>query len=461
MAILIERADYVVRDADRIERDADVLIVGERIAAVGHALRSDAPDAQTIDGRGRVVIPGLINAHVHLYQSFLKGLRDDVGLVEWCDATLYPMAHAIHTEYREQGDETCGYHWAMLSALEMIRGGVTTCVDMNMNMDSVFRAWLQVGIRGVGAVALSDRWIPAVLRRDPETTRAEALRLVTSWHNQHSRIQVVLAPSTPFLCSRAMLEWARDRAAEIGIGVQIHLAETRYEVESVLKETGLTPVAYAHGLGLLNRKNTAVHCVHVTDAEIDLLAETGANVVHCPKSNLKLGSGIAPIPKMLARGVSVALATDGAASNDTLDMFEETRMAALLHKGIAEDPTPMTARQAFRLATEGGARAVGIDAGTLEPGKLADLAIVNLNRPHLMPMHDVVNTLVYCAKASDVETTIIGGEIVMRDGFILTVDEEATMREAARYGSAMYARGVKMWSEVKSFASANHANLRE
>ncbi len=448
MPILIEQADYVVRDALRVERNVDVLIENERIVAVGQVAREARGKAQVLDGRGRAVIPGLINAHSHLYQNFLKGLRDDVGLVEWCDTTLYPMAHVIHQEQRKQGIETGGEHWATLSALEMIHGGVTCCVDMNMNMDAVFRAWQRVGIRGVGALGIADRWIPEVLRRDPATTRAEATRLALAWRNAHPRIQVVLAPSTPFLCSRELLEWARDTAADLGIGLQIHLAETRYEIENVRQETGLTPVAYAHRLGILGRRTMAVHCVHVSEHEIDLLAETGTPVVHCPKSNLKLGSGIAPVPKMLARGVTVALAADGAASNDSLDLFEETRFAALIHKGVAENPMVMTARQAFQMATEGGARAVGIDAGVIDPGKLADLALINLDRPHLLPAHDIVNTLVYCAKASDVETTIIGGEIVMRDGKVTTLDETAARHAAAQYGAEMYARGVKMWSEV-------------
>jgi 5-methylthioadenosine/S-adenosylhomocysteine deaminase len=448
--ILIRRASYVVRDADRVARDIDVLCIGDRIAALGTDL--PLPDGQVdiLDGRGRAVIPGLINAHTHLYQNFLKGLRDDVGLVEWCDTTLYPLAYAIHTAHWRESDESCGYQWASLSALEMIRGGVTCCVDMNMNMDSVFEAWRDVGLRGVGAIALSDRWIPAPLRRNPEAARAEALRLASQWHGVHPRLNAVLAPSTPFLCSRDLILWARDRAAEIGIGIQIHLAETRYEVGQVTQETGLTPIAYAHSLGILGPKTTAVHCVHITDEEIDMLQETGTTAVHCPKSNLKLGSGVAPVPKMLARGVHVALAADGAASNDTLDMFEETRFAALIHKGVAQDPTVITARQAFRMVTESGARAAGIDAGTLDPGKLADLAIIDLDKAHLQPLHDVVNTLVYCAKSSDVETTIIGGEIVMRCGEVVTVDEAALRSAAARYGADLFDRGVQLWREVKA-----------
>ena len=448
MAILIKQASYVVRSADRIERNADVLIEGRHIAAVGQIEREGLDDLQVIDGRGRAVIPGLINAHTHLYQSFLKGLSDDVGLVDWCNATLFPIGYAVHQKHWLQHDETCGYQWTILSALEMLRGGVTCCVDLHISMDSVFRAWEKIGIRGIGALLLSDRWLPSPLQKDTSATRAEALRLATNWHGVHPRLDVVLGPSTPFLCSRELLLWARDQAAELGIGLQIHLAETHYEVEQVLAETGLTPVAYAHSLGLLGPRTTAVHCVHVTDAEIDLLAETGTTMVHCPKSNLKLGSGVAPIPKMLSRGVKIALAADGAASNDLLDMFEEMRFAALLHKGVNEDPTAITARQAFAMATEAGAWAFGIDAGTIDPGKLADLAIIDLDQPHLMPLHDVINTLVYCAKSSDVESTIIDGQLVMHDRQILTLDEEQTRHEAARYGGELFRQGVEMWRDV-------------
>ncbi len=448
--ILIRKASFVVRDADRVERDIDVLIDGNRIAAVGPNLPVPGSDVEVLDGRDRAVIPGLINAHGHLYQSFLKGLRDDVGLVEWCDSTLYPMAYEIHRLHWRQGDEACGYHWSVLSAVEMLRGGVTCTADMNMNMDSVFAGWLDVGIRGVGAIALSDRWLPDALRRTPEEMRADSLRLAEKWSAAGGTVSAVMAPSTPFLCSRDLLEWARDQAARLDIGLQIHLAETRYEVESILRETGLTPVAYAHSLGLLGPDTSAVHCVHVTDTEIALLAESGATMVHCPKSNLKLGSGIAPVPKMLRAGVPVALAADGAASNDTLDMFEEARFCALIHKGVAEDPTIICARDAFRMATQGGARALGIAAGAVDPGLLADLALVDLDRPHLLPLHDIINTLVYCARPSDVATTIVDGRIVMHQGRLLTIDAERCVREAADYGARMYERGVRDWPAARS-----------
>ncbi len=450
MGLLIKNASYIVRDAWRVERDADVLIEGDRIAAVGHPDLPDAAALHVLDGVGRAVIPGLINAHTHLYQNFLKGLRDDVGLVEWCQATLYPLAYAIHRRHWIAHDETSGYHWAILSGLEMLRGGVTCCIDMNMNMDAVFRGWQEVGIRGIAAIALADQWLPPPLCTFNRLARADAVRLAQAWRTAHPRLGVLLAPSTPFICSRELLLWAREQARALDIGLQIHLAETRYEVAQVTREAGLTPVAYAHSLGLLGPRTSAVHCVHVTDAEIDLLAETGTTVVHCPKSNLKLGSGVAPIPKMLRHGVKVALAADGAASNDTLDMFEEMRFAALLHKGVHEDPTAITARQAFAMATTGGARAAGINAGTIDPGRLADLAIVRLDRPHLVPIHDIVNTLVYCARASDVEVTIVGGEMVMRNGTVQTVTEAAASAAAQSVGAQLYAEGLALWQEESS-----------
>ena len=448
MSILIRQASYVVRDADRVEENVDVLIEDERIVSVGQYDGPVPSGLQVLDGHNRAVIPGLVNAHTHLYQSFLKGLSDDLGLVDWCNATLYPMSYAIHRAAWQLEDQSPGYHWGMLSALEMIRGGVTCSIDMNMNMDSVFQSWIDVGIRGVGAISLSDRWLPLPLQRDPVMARDEAFALASRWHGVHPRVDTVLAPSTPFLCSRDLLEWARDRAGEIGVGIQIHLAETRYEVENVQRETGRTPVDYVCGLGLLKAGTTAVHCVHVTDEEIDLLKESGAVIVHCPKSNLKLGSGVAPVSRFLRRGVPVAIATDGAASNDSLDMIEETRLTALLHKGVLENPMAITARDAFRMATEGGAKAAGLDAGTIDPRKLADLAIFNLDQPHMLPIHDVINAVVYCAKSSDVETTIIGGRVVMDRGALTTVEEARVRHEAAGVGSELYRQGVEMWREA-------------
>jgi 5-methylthioadenosine/S-adenosylhomocysteine deaminase len=444
MAILIKNAAYVVRAAGRIEREADVLIEGNRIAGVG---RYEAqPDWQVVDAQRCAVIPGLINAHTHLYQNFLKGLNDGISLVDWCDHVLFPAADIIHLDNRVAGDERLGYAWSLVAALEMIRCGTTCCIDMDMTMDAVFQAWLEIGFRGVGAVTLTDQWIPDRLRQPPEVARQEALEYVARWHGvpaERPRIHTVLAPSTPFLASPDLLRWAGEQRDRLGIGLQIHVAETRYEVEEIGRQAGTTPLRYLDRLGLVDERLTAVHCVHVDQADLDLLEDRGVTVVHNPKSNMKLGSGVAPVAEMLHRGIPLALANDGAASNDLLDMFEEMRYAALLQKVAAKDPAAISAADVFRMATEGGARACGLQAGTIDPGRLADLAVVNLRRPHLVPVHDIINSLVYCAKGSDVETTIIDGRLVMHNRQLLTMDEDDILDLAQEWGDNLRARSLQ------------------
>ena len=444
MTILIRDAAYVVRSAERIERDCDVLIEGTRIVGTGRY----APQAgwDVIDATNCAVIPGLINAHTHLYQNFLKGLNDGVPLVEWCDQVLFPAADVIHNDHWQAHDERLGYAWSLVSALEMIKAGTTGCINMDMTMDSVLQAWLDVGFRGVGAVTLSDQWIPEGLIRPWEISRPEWLGYVQRWQHMppgSPRLQMILAPSTPFLASSDLLQWTREQRDRLGVGVQIHVAETRYEVERIAEETGTTPLRYLDRHGLVDDRLTAVHCVHMDQADLDLVQERGVIPIHNPKSNMKLGSGISPVTEMLRRGIPVALANDGSASNDLLDMFEEMRFAALLQKVAAEDPSVISAADVFRMATENGAKACRIDAGTIDPGRLADLAIVNLRKPHLVPVHDIVNSLVYCAKGEDVETTIINGCIVMRDRELVTMEEDEILDLAQEWGSSLRQRSLQ------------------
>jgi 5-methylthioadenosine/S-adenosylhomocysteine deaminase len=443
MAILIQGAAYVVRSVERVQRDCDLLIEGNRIAGVGRY--DPQPGWEVIDAANCAVIPGLINAHTHLYQNFLKGLNDGVPLVEWCDHVLYPAADVIHADHWLAHDQRLGYAWSLAASLEMIKAGTTCCVNMDMTMDAVFEAWLDIGFRGVGAVTLSDQWIPEQLRRTAEISRAEALGYVERWHQARRggpSLLVVLAPSTPFLASADLLRWTREQRDRLGLEVMIHVAETRYEVDYMAREAGTTPLRYLDRLGLVDDRLDAVHCVHVDEADLDLLAERGVVVVHNPKSNMKLGSGIAPVTEMLRRGIPVALANDGSASNDLLDMFEEMRSAALLQKVAARDPAVVSAADVFRMATENGARACRIEAGTIDPGLLADVVIVNLRKPHLVPVHDVINSLVYCAKGEDVETTIIDGRIVMRDRKLVTMDEEEILDLAEEWGRDLRRRSL-------------------
>jgi 5-methylthioadenosine/S-adenosylhomocysteine deaminase len=444
MTILLQGAAYVVRSVERIERDCDLLIEGNRISGVGHY--DPQPGWDVLDATNCAVIPGLVNAHTHLYQNFLKGLNDGVPLVEWCDHVLFPAADVIHTDHWQAHDERMGYAWSLAASLEMIKAGTTCCINMDMTMDAVFQAWLDIGFRGAGAVTLSDRWIPDQLRRSPEISRQEALDYVERWHQTRSDgpyLQVLLAPSTPFLASRELLEWTREQRDRLGVGVQIHVAETRYEIDRVAQEAGTSPLRYLDQVGLVDDRLSAVHCVHMDEADLELLAERGVIVVYNPKSNMKLGSGIAPVAEMLRRGIPVALANDGSASNDLLDMFEEMRSAALLQKVANEDPSAVSAADVFRMATENGARACRIEAGTIDPGRLADLAIVNLRKPHLVPVHDVINSLVYCVKGEDVETTIIDGRIVMRDRRLVTMDEGEILDLAQEWGTKLRRRSLQ------------------
>jgi len=442
--LLVQGAAYLVRAADRIERDCDVLIEGNRIAGIGHY--KPKPDWRIVDATGCAVIPGLISAHTHLYQNFLKGLNDNMSLVDWCVDVLFPAADVIHTDHRQANDQRLGYAWSLAAALEMIKSGTTCCINMDMTMDTVFQAWLDIGFRGVGAITLVDQWIPPELLQSTTSLQQQALGYVERWHQTPSdnpRIQIALAPSTPFIASPEMLRWTREQRDRLGIAVQIHVAETRYEVEEIARLAGVTPLAYLDRFGLVDDQLTAVHCVHMTGQDLDLLRERGVIPVYNPKSNIKLGSGIAPVVEMLRLGIPVALGTDGSASNDLQDMFEEMRVAALLQKVAAEDPSVISSADVFRMATETGARACRIDAGAIDPGKLADLAIVNLVRPHLLPVHDIINSLVYCAKGSDVDTVIINGQIVMQGRQLVTMDEQTILDMAQEWGQNLRERSLQ------------------
>jgi 5-methylthioadenosine/S-adenosylhomocysteine deaminase len=439
--IVIEGISVLVRDEERVERNVDLLIEGSRIARIGRVTPQEIETGATVlNGQGRIVIPGLVNAHTHLYQSMLKGRRDDLPLVSWCEEVTFPFVRKVLKRSWAEGDDEIGYLWSMLGAIEMIRNGITAFIDMDMNLNGVLKAWCDIGLRGVAAMTLVDQWVPEDLMVSPQQTRADTLALIDNWHRtprEDPLVQVFLGPSAPFTCSEGLLAWIMDVAEKNDLGIQTHVSETKWEVQHSLETVGKTPLSYLDSIGFLSRPILAVHGVHLTDEEIELAKERSVTVVYNPKSNMKLGSGIAPIVKMRRVGVNVAMGTDGAASNDLLDPFEEMRTGVLLQKVAARDPTALDAREIFRSATAVGAAACRIDAGTIDEGRLADLVLIDPSAPHLFNRGDaVIPALVYCAKGSDVETVIINGRVVMQDRMIVTIDEKALLKEAKKVGES-------------------------
>lgn len=442
MTLVIRNIAYLVRNPERVETGCDLLIAGNSILDIGHKLAAPS-EAEEIDASGCAVIPGLINAHTHLYQNFIKGISPDVALVSWCNGVLFPTAGAIG-EIFAAGDHRPAYLWSAVGVAEMIRAGVTACVDMDVTDDEILRAWGDLGLRGILAYTLTNRWVPTKLRGDEQETRRKTLEFIQRWHDPAGLFQVFLAPSTPFLCNDDLLLWARERASDLDLGLQIHISETALEVSESLQEFGLTPVHRLDRLKLLGPRLSAVHCVHMDPSEIDMLAERGVRVVHCPKSNMKLADGAAPVAAMKEAGIPLALGTDGCASNDLLDMWEEMRAALMLARVTTGNPNALSGKDAFRMATVDSASACRIDAGQLDPGRLADLAIVDLGSAHLRPLHPdhFIETLVLCGKAADVRDTIIDGQVVMRQRRLTHCDEENLLREADQTAARLYERRV-------------------
>ena len=435
--LLIKNASYVIKSADYVLENADVLIEDNIIKEVGQNLSSDRCD-KVIDATGKMLSPGFVNAHTHLYQNMLKGMGDRYRLKEWCEVVTFPFSNVIHKYERQLQDESLGYAYGILGAVEMIRGGITSFIDMDSVMDSLFEAWQDIGIRGVGAVQSVNRWVPKELMIPDDVRLAKLEKTILKWHN-NGLLDVYIAPSTPFACTPEFMSSIRQYADQYGVKIQVHVSETEWEVKQSLEDVGMTPLAYLESIGFLSGPVIAVHCVHLTDEEIQLCKKRNICVCYNPKSNGKLASGIAPIAQLVEAGVDVCLATDGAASNDLLDIFEDMRFGAILQKLKYGDPERFGDKEIFRIATEGGAKAMGINAGRIEPGLLADLILLDLSSPSISPVHDPVSSLVYCGKAENVETVIIDGKVVMEDRRIVTMDAERAVADATALGELRFA----------------------
>ncbi|HKS81149.1 MAG TPA: amidohydrolase [Candidatus Acidoferrales bacterium] len=426
--LIVSGGTVVTMDAQRrVIEDGAVAVRGSEIVAVGteSGIKAEYESTKTIDARGSLIMPGLINGHAHAAMSLFRGLADDLSLDDWLRKYIFPAeARNVTPDFVAWGTR--------LGVLEMLRGGITTYADMYYFEDEVARVTKEAGMRGVLGETIIDFPAP-----DNKTT-GEALAYTQTYINHwkgDSLIVPAVAPHSIYTCSEKTLQEAAALARKNGVPILIHIAEAPFELEQSRAQHSATPVQYLERIGLLGPDVTGAHCVWVDAADMAILAHYGVGCTHNPSSNMKTASGVMPVPELLAAGVRVGLATDGAASNNNQDMFEEMDLAAKLQKIARRDPRALPAEQVVEMATIGGARALHMEKeiGSLEPGKQADIIVVDTTAPHATPMYNVYSELVFALKASDVKTTVVGGKIVMEDRHMLTLNEPEILAKAQEY----------------------------
>ena len=404
-------------------RDASILVRDGRIEQIAKGSGSSAE--VEIDGRGKIALPGLINAHTHLSMVLFRGYADDMVLQDWLQKKIWPL------EGRLTG-EAC-YQGALLGSAEMIMSGTTTFMDMYFHEEEVAKAVNQIGLRAFLSYGIIDLFDSAKAQVEQKKSE-ELFNFIRELKS--SRIRFALGPHAPYTCSAETLLWAKEFAEKNDVIIHIHIAETRKEQADSQKQHGARIVEYLDKIGALSRKMVGAHCVWLTKSEVSLLSKSGVSVTHCPVSNMKLASGgVAPLPEMFDAGIAVSLGTDGAASNNTLDMFETMKVCALLHKAHRWDPTVLNAQKVLDLATIEGARALGMEReiGSIEVGKRADIILLDANLPNLNPIYGpdtVVSDLVYSASSGNVNTTIVDGKVLMENRQLKTLDLSKTLASA-------------------------------
>lgn len=422
--LLIKDVTVVTMDAkDRIVNDGVIVVNGGKIEFVGTF--DDVPGSfgtetyrSIISASGCVAIPGLVNTHTHSPMCLMRGYADDLPLQEWLEQKIFPVEAKLSPE------DT--YWAAMLSCIEMIKSGTTTFADMYFSMDDVARAVEEVRMRACLSVGITSDGT------DYQSKLRDVASFCERWNNQAGgRITTMFGPHAPYTCSPELLKDVSVLAHEMELGIHIHVSETYKEVEDIRAKYGLSPVEFLNSCGVFDGRTLAAHCVALSDEDIAILAEKRVAVSHNPGSNMKLASGVAPVGKLMASGVTVGLGTDGSSSNNNLDMFEEMRLASLLHKVANLDAVAVPAYTSLKMATIEGAKCLGLDynIGSIETGKRADIAIVDFNQPHLVPRTDILSHLVYSAGGADVITVVVDGKVVMENRKIMTVDEEEVMEE--------------------------------
>ncbi len=398
----------------------DIYLQDDKIAGIGEAPEEFSQD-QVIDGTDRLAIPGLINAHTHSYMALLRNVADDLPFEDWLFKNIEPIEDKLEPED--------AYWGACLAILEMIKSGTTCFSDMQMHIHQTSKAAAESGMRAVisrGLVGSGDNEAGQIRLK-------EAYEEKEAWKDC-DRLTFFLGPHAPYSCDEDFQRIVAKEAAKNHMGVHIHLSESRNEAENIRRQYGASPIALAKRAGLFDGLAVAAHCVHVDEDDLNILKKCQVSVITNPASNMKLGNGFAPVPDMLKKGINVCIGTDGAASNNSLNMFHEMNLLGLIHKGAREKADCVSAREIFRMATLNGAKALGMEqkTGSIEVGKKADLAILNLRTPSMTPRNDLLAGLCYSANGSEVETVIIDGKIVMENRRILTLDEERIYAEVSR-----------------------------
>ena len=418
MGIVIKNALAILpQGAEDVIQETSIYIEGDKIAAIGDAPEGFTED-KVIDGKDKLVIPGLINCHTHSYMSFMRNVADDLSFMDWLFGTIDPI------EQQMTDEDT--YWRANLAIIEMMKSGTTCFNDMQMNIHQTTRAVKESGMRAVicrGLVGSGNDEAGQMRLRQAYEERDAA--------RDCDRLTFRLGPHAPYTCDDAFLKIVAQEAKKENMGIHVHLSESVSEIEQIQEKYGCTPIALAEKCGIFDVPAIAAHCVQVTEEDMDILVRKNVSVVTNPASNMKLGNGFAPIGRMLEKGINVCLGTDGAASNNCLNMFHELSLLTLIHKGTGKTPQCVSAKEGFRIATINGARALGLEKeiGSIEVGKKADLAILDLNTPSLTPRNNLIAGLSYSANGSEVDTVIINGQITMENRRILTMNEQLVYRK--------------------------------
>ena len=425
--LLITNATLLANPSDGRLQEAAYLAVTDG-AIVGIGAMADLPKRsgaeRIIDAAGNLLMPGLVNGHGHGAMTLFRGLADDLPLMTWLTEHIFPAEARLV-------DAEMVYWCSKLAAAEMILDGTTTVADAYFYEDAAAKAFCEAGLRTVAAQGIIDFPAPGV--PDPKQNIAAAADFLATWQGKNPLLTPALFCHSPYTCSLDTLQRAKALAREAGSLFFTHLAETREEVAQLKEQHGCTPVALLHGLGVLDENTVCVHCVWLEEGDIELLRESGAKVVTCPESAMKLGAGIAPLGELFAAGVEVGLGTDGCASNNDLDLFQEMASCARLHKVAAHDPTRLPAAALLGMATAGGAGVLGLagQTGRLAVGLRADCLIIDRRQPHLTPFYNP-ETLVYAGRGSDVATVLIDGRVVMEERRFLAFDLAETLDEVRR-----------------------------